>query len=359
MTKIKHLIIFLQLQLCLTSVGLTQKYSYNNLDSFDDYLGESDSNIQKNNVKEVQCYECYILDGKKDSCILRALTQYDNRGRVTQKVEGADVANGEINFSTRYSYIKNNILRAGKKFFPSALRKEEYRYLFNSDNLGIITGLKFEKSKDGSVELNMEYLFLGNGSILKKKYDNKMNLIDSVLLETPQFGNPKRPDDSIVNIFSRTYVYKYNDSINGKMQIRQTFNTKGKMVDNTMFEEDEKLKTLLFSKKVVYLYDERDNLIRELILSIENTFGSEKKYTYDEKGHLVNYFDDSPSLKTEIGYDAKGRTAEIASSDPYSKRTRSAKYLYDRTTGLLGMEKIFVNSKLFSYKKYIYKNFSK
>jgi hypothetical protein len=355
----RYLFVLLILQFYNLNEAEAQNYNYSNLEEFDDYLGERDIAASKYGVKEVLCYRCYPYPGRKDSCVLVTVNKYDTEGRLVEKVEGINVANKEIDLLSSYSYKKNNLLVATKKYFPSALQNEEYRYLFNTDEMGVLTGLKFEKTKDGGVEFSIHYLFLEDAHILKKKYDHKMRLIDSMHLKTPQVERNKSPYDSVVNSSSKTYFYKYDDSVNGKLQVRRIYNTKGKLIENVLFEEDEQSDSILFSKKTIYLYDDRDNLAREIITSIDNNFGAEKKYVYNEAGILVSYFDDSPGMKISIEYDDEGKTTEIKSFDPFSKKTRNTKYSYERSTGFLLKEEIFFDTVLHSYNKYEYKSASK
>jgi hypothetical protein len=330
------------------------KYDLSNLDKFDEYLGETDSAIKRNGVKESLCYQCFTRSEKSDSCSIRSVKLYDTLGRLVKAKEGNDISNGQISLFSSYDHIGSNLLKVTKKYFPAALNDPLYNHLQIYNIQGAIIGAKFPKSRDGSITINIDYFFKSNGSILKKRYDYKRRLIDTTLSESQKSQSTKVPNDSTINNFSKTYTYIYNDSSHFQLQLRQSFNNSGKIIEKIIIEFDAKKLLILSSQKTIYLYDISGNLIKEILLTSDNIFSHEKTYRFDENGRLSAVTDDNPELKKEVSYDNEGRIISIKISDPITKNTRIDKFFYN-STGLLEREEILMNSTLSVYKKYEYK----
>lgn len=354
----RNWLIFFASQLCLCTLSLSQELPYINLAPFDDYFGVGDTVIQKNQIKEVHIYQCYVRVGSKDSCLLTSVTEYDKFGRMIKRKEGGDLLNKNLFHLSSYTYLGNNGMRVTKKYFPPGLVNGNYNYLFNLDRYGARAKPKFKPEPDGNIEFTVEYTFLQNGDILKRITDSKSKIIDSSLLTRPQLVTQRAPDDSvIIDPHSKVLIYKYDDSVNGKATVRSTVSKSGKLIEKVIIDERPDSDKSEPSLKRIYIYDEQDRLLREFTLGSNNTYSSEKRYTYNSNGVLINYYADAPGMKNEISCNDRGDITEIVSFETFSKTKRVDRYSYDPISNLLQKKQVFINSALVSYVKYDYKRF--
>lgn len=318
-------------------------------EDYDDWIGEVDSFILKSKIKESRCVECFVRMGQADSCGFISKKVYNEQGELKMKVEGENIAAKKFFCVSRYRLTKDKII-ASKTFYPDALYDEygRYRYLHKWNADGSSGGLRFRQNVTGKIELKVEYTKNEDGAIIKKLYDEKMNSLDSLGFQPETFTVQRAIEDSIIQPFSKTYIYK--NSVTGERDVWNVVNNKGNLTESVVKWGDSYVKHL-------YIYDKADRLIRNSVLTSDNNFAAEKIYTYNEAGNLIKYFDDGSDIKVTILYDDYGRQLESKVFYSFSKTTNIDRNIFDNDTRLLKRSERFSNNNLISYRKYEYLKF--
>jgi YD repeat-containing protein len=324
------------------------------LSPLDNYLGSVDTSMIKQNIKEMDCYQCYIISGK-DSCIINKINTYDNKGRLVSSKIWDNSDENNVSEVARYKY-KDNSMEINKKFFPITFTDRiNHYYLLNITPAGLSEGLKYKLSKDSTIELNAYYEFRENKNIGVRRFNGK-ELVDSFTIVS--HTEPKAKSvDSITTLLDKTIISKYDDSFFGKFQVLKKFNLHDKILEEHKVVIDSAKKVVLLSLKTIYLYDFNGNLKEELYVNNDNcTDLSSKKYTYDNADKLVSIVEEKTgNMTTKYVYDSLHRLIEFSQKIQGWNEPHVSKFYYDVKSDLLMKVESYDGSTLKSYMKYEYK----
>jgi YD repeat-containing protein len=310
--------------------------------------------MKKQNIKEMDCYQCYIISGK-DSCVVNKINTYDNKGRLLSSKIGDDLGKNNVSEVARYKYLDKN-MEVNKKFFPITFTDRiSHYYLLNISPAGLSEGVKYKLSKDSSVELRTTYEFCENKNIVVSRFSGK-DLVDSFTIISHLEPQAKSVD-SIVTLLDKTILSKYDDSFFGKFQLVKKFSLKDKILEEHKFVIDSSKNTVLLSLKTFYLYDLNGNLIEELYVNNDNyTDLSSKKYSYDNANRLVSIVDEKTNnMISKYVYDSKHRLIESSRKIPAVNNIQSSRFFYDDQSDLLLKIEHYDGNNLKNYTKYEYK----